>query len=121
MRSGTKNRCPGVPENVKLNEAELNMATQLIENLTREFEPEKYKNEYRDKLMELIRRKAEGDEIVTRPEAQKTNVIDLMQALQASLQQTQAKYVQENRGVTRIKQRIKRRKRKRRLPDDILY
>lgn len=88
---------PGIIENVNVNEAELNMATQLIDSLTHEFVPEKYKNEYREKLMELINKKAEGDEIVAAPEAQKANVIDLMQALQASLQQTQAKYAQETR------------------------
>lgn len=86
---------PGIPENANIIEAELNMATQLIDNLTHEFQPEKYKNEYRGKLMELINRKAEGDEIVTMPEVHKTNVIDLMQALQASLNQTQAKYREE--------------------------
>ncbi|NJD02973.1 MAG: Ku protein [Ruminiclostridium sp.] len=86
---------PGISDNVSVNEAELNMATQLIGNLTHEFEPEKYKNEYRDKLMDLISKKAEGDEIVTMPEIRKTNVIDLMQALQASLKQTQASYRQE--------------------------
>ncbi len=88
---------PGILENVNVNEAELNMATQLIDSLTHEFVPEKYKNEYREKLLELINKKAEGDEIVAAPEAQKANVIDLMQALQASLQQTQAKYAQETR------------------------
>lgn len=86
---------PGLTENVKIAEAELNMATQLIDQLTHEFEPEKYRNEYRDKLMEVINKKAEGDEIVTRPEVRKTNVVDLMQALQASLKQTQTKFVQE--------------------------
>lgn len=88
---------PGLTENVRLAEAELAMATQLIDNLTREFEPQKYTNDYRDKLMELINKKAEGREIVAGPEAPKTNVVDLMQALQASLQQTQTKYVQETK------------------------
>ncbi len=88
---------PGIVENAAINDAELNMATQLIDSLTHEFDPEKYKNEYRDKLLELIRKKAEGDEIVAAPEAQKSNVVDLMQALQASLQQTQAKYKEESK------------------------
>ena len=87
---------PGLAENTKVNDAELNMATQLIDSLTNEFNPGKYQNEYRDKLMELISRKAEGDEIVAMPEVHKTNVIDLMQALQASLQQTQAKYKEDS-------------------------
>lgn len=86
---------PGLPENVQVAEAELNMATQLISQLTREFDPEKYKNEYREKLKEVISRKAEGNEVVAQPEARKTNVVDLMQALQASLEQAQTKYMQE--------------------------
>lgn len=88
---------PGLTENVRLAEAELDMAIQLIGSLTHEFEPEKYRNDYRDKLKEIINRKAEGQEIVAMPEAQKTNVVDLMQALQASLKQTQEKYAQEKK------------------------
>lgn len=106
---------PGLNENVKLTGAELDMATQLIDSLTHEFEPQKYRNEYRDKLLELINKKAEGREIVAGPEAPKTNVIDLMQALQASLQQTQAKYTQENRDKAKDEEADKpgpRRKRK---------
>lgn len=80
---------PGIPEEVKIEERELDMAEQLIENLTAEFKPEKYRDEYREDLLELIRKKAEGQEIVTAPEAPQRNVVDLMAALQASLQQTQ--------------------------------
>jgi DNA end-binding protein Ku len=79
---------PGIPENVTIDEREISMANQLIENLTAEFKPEKYKDEYRESLMELIRKKAEGKEIVTAPEEPQHNVIDLMAALQASLQRT---------------------------------
>lgn len=80
---------PGIPKEMKIDERELNMAVQLIENLTSKFSPEKYKDEYREALLELIRKKAEGEEIVSAPEAPQRNVIDLMQALQASLQQTE--------------------------------
>ncbi|NLW01655.1 MAG: Ku protein [Clostridiaceae bacterium] len=80
---------PGIPEGVKIEERELGMARQLIENLTAEFKPEKYRDEYREDLLELIRKKAEGKEIVTAPEAPQRNVVDLMAALQASLQQAQ--------------------------------
>ena len=58
---------PGIPEGVKIEERELGMARQLIENLTAEFKPEKYRDEYREDLLELIRKKAEGKEIVTAP------------------------------------------------------
>jgi len=80
---------PGIPQDVRIEERELAMAEQLIENLTTEFRPEKYRDEYREELLELIRKKAEGEEIVSAPEAPQRNVVDLMAALQASLQQTQ--------------------------------
>ncbi|MFW5995992.1 MAG: Ku protein [Halanaerobiaceae bacterium] len=65
------------------------MALELIENLTAAFKPEKYRNEYREELMELIRRKIEGREIETPepvPEAEK--VVDLMEKLKASVEST---------------------------------
>lgn len=80
---------PGIPQDVRIEERELAMAEQLIENLTTEFRPEKYRDEYQEELLELIRKKAEGEEIVSAPEAPQRNVVDLMAALQASLQQTQ--------------------------------
>jgi DNA end-binding protein Ku len=65
---------------------ELKMAQQLIESLTSEFEPEKYKDEYREKVLELIERKASGEEIAVQHEApQPAKVPDLMAALEASL------------------------------------
>lgn len=80
---------PGVPENVSTDERELKMAEQLIENLTAEFNPEKYKDEYREALFTMIQQKIEGQEVVSAPEAPKHNVIDLMAALQASLKKTE--------------------------------
>jgi DNA end-binding protein Ku len=62
------------------------MAQQLIESLTSEFEPEKYRDEYREKVLELIERKASGEEIAVQPEAPApAKVPDLMAALEASL------------------------------------
>jgi len=67
-------------------EREVKMAMQLIESLTSGFEPERYRDEYREKVLELIERKAEGHEIAVQPEApQPTKVPDLMAALEASL------------------------------------
>lgn len=80
---------PGVPQNVSPDQRELEMAKQLIENLTAEFDPAKYKDEYREALLEMIEKKAEGEEIVSAPEAPQRNVIDLMAALQASLNKAQ--------------------------------
>lgn len=80
---------PGVPENASIDERELTMAEQLIENLTEEFKPEKYKDDYREALFEMIQKKIEGEKIVSAPEAPQRNVIDLMAALQASLKKSE--------------------------------
>ncbi|MBO8170749.1 MAG: Ku protein [Bacillaceae bacterium] len=83
------NQVPGLPENVDVAENEMKMAVQLIENLAAEFDPEKYKDEYRDNLKELIQKKLEGEEIKQAPEVHKARVVDLMEALQASVEATQ--------------------------------
>jgi DNA end-binding protein Ku len=67
-------------------ERELNMARQLIDSLSTDFEPEKYRDEYRDRVLALIERKAGGEEIAVQPAAEEpTPAPDLMAALEASL------------------------------------
>jgi DNA end-binding protein Ku len=62
------------------------MAQQLIASLSSDFEPSKYHDEYREKVLELIERKADGEEIAIQPEAEEpAKVPDLMAALEASL------------------------------------
>jgi DNA end-binding protein Ku len=74
------------PEALKVSERELAMARQLVESLASDFDPSKYHDEYREKVLQLIERKAEGEEIAVQPEApQPTAVPDLMAALEASL------------------------------------
>jgi DNA end-binding protein Ku len=71
---------------LKASERELAMAQQLIDSLSSDFEPEKYHDEYREKVLELIERKAAGEEIAVQPEAPKPKEVpDLMAALEASL------------------------------------
>jgi DNA end-binding protein Ku len=77
---------PNLPENPAVNDKELTMAKMLIEQLSTPFEPGKYTDDYREKVMNLIQHKVAGEEIKVAPEAPKTNVIDLMAALQASLE-----------------------------------
>ena len=66
---------------------ELDIAKQLIDSLAGEFEPEQYKDTYREEVLSLIERKAEGEEIEVQPEAEEAAapVPDLMSALKASL------------------------------------
>lgn len=80
---------PNIPANANVDKKELTMATQLIENLTTAFEPSKYTDEYRKGLLDLIHKKVEGDETVQPKAAPQKNVIDLMQALQESLKETE--------------------------------
>ncbi len=62
------------------------MAQQLIESLSAEFEPTKYHDEYRERVLDLIERKAAGEEIAVQPEAEEPAAApDLMAALEASL------------------------------------
>ena len=77
---------PGIPENLQITKAELDMAIELIENLTTVFNPEKYVDTYREKLVECINAKVEGKEIVIKKEAEKDNIVSLMEALKKSIQ-----------------------------------
>jgi DNA end-binding protein Ku len=72
---------------VETTDRELDIAKQLIESLAGPFEPEKYRDEYRDEVLSLIERKAAGEEIAVQPAAEEEAepVPDLMAALKASL------------------------------------
>jgi DNA end-binding protein Ku len=73
-------------KDLKTTDRELQMAQQLIDSLSSEFEPTKYHDEYRENVLELIERKAAGEEIAVQPEApEPAKVPDLMAALEASL------------------------------------
>jgi DNA end-binding protein Ku len=73
-------------KDLKVSDREIKMAQQLIDSLSSEFDPSQYRDEYRDKVLELIERKASGEEIAVQPEAPKAEKVpDLMAALEASL------------------------------------
>ena len=71
----------------KVRANELQMAERLIEQLASDdFQPEKYKDEYRERLQEVVQKKIAGEEVrVAEPEKPRAQVIDLMEALKASL------------------------------------
>jgi len=64
---------------------ELKLAEMLVESLAAPFEPEKYRDTFRDNLQALIDAKVKGQEVVTPPAAEPSKVIDIMQALKQSL------------------------------------
>lgn len=76
-----------VPEDVKVTKKELDLATKLIEDMTEEWDPSQYKDEYRLALMERIKKKAEGEglEVEEEEDEEESNVIDIMDLLQKSV------------------------------------
>src|SRR5215218_567054 len=73
-------------DEVKAGKREIAMANDLIDSLATEFDPSKYRDEYRERVLELIEHKAEGHEIaVQEPEEEPAEVPDLMAALEASI------------------------------------
>lgn len=80
---------PNVPAEDKVTDKEIDTAIMLIDQLTTEFKPEKYNDDYRTALLELIEAKRTGKDIVTPVEKEPAaNVTDLMAALQASIDKT---------------------------------
>ncbi|MGC1852236.1 MAG: Ku protein [Solirubrobacterales bacterium] len=72
----------------KVAKKEVEMAEQLIDSLTTEFDPSAYRDEYREQLLALIERKAEGKDVLTAPETEEpkpTAAPDLMAALEESI------------------------------------
>jgi DNA end-binding protein Ku len=82
-----RSQIPNLPDKEKVDRRELDMAKMLIDGLTGNFEPEKYRDEYKARLRKAIEDKIEGKEVEAPPEEKAPNVLDLMDALQASLNQ----------------------------------
>src|SRR6266446_3759812 len=84
-----------VPKKLEVGKREMNMAKSLIGSMTSKWQPEKYKDDYREALMEVIEEKVEagGKEIEEKPRKAPTptKIIDLVSVLQKSLEQTGAK------------------------------
>lgn len=79
----------GVQNEPKLHDNEVQMATSLIVNLSSHFDPSKYTNNYRQALMEIIQAKIAGGQVAQAPEEQTGKIIDLMEALRASITATE--------------------------------
>jgi len=75
-----------------LNDKELKMANALIESMSSDWQPEKYRDEYRDAVMEIIETKAKNKQLPPAPAAapRSTNVVDLVKVLQESINRSQS-------------------------------
>jgi DNA end-binding protein Ku len=88
-----------LPGRNQLNEKEKRVATQLIDSLATDFNPKKYKDTYREALLDLIRKKGKGEEIeIERPEPDEGKVVDLMAALEASVKEARGRRTKSSGG-----------------------
>ena len=74
-----------------INDAELKVAKQLIASMVQDFDPSLYKDEYQFRLKEIIESKIQGKEVVSSTPEREANIIDIMEALQASLKEEKSK------------------------------
>jgi DNA end-binding protein Ku len=96
----------------KLAKREVEMARQLIDSLSSDFDPDKYRDEYREELVALIERKARGEEIVeaVSEEPKPTKAPDLMAALEESLAAVKGEPLAAGAKPARAKRRASRAK-----------
>ena len=103
---------PGLEElsEIEVSEAEMAMAGQLIESLAGDFEPNEYRDSYREQVLDLLEQKASGEirSIEAAPAAEEAAVLDLLAALEASV--SAAKEARKKSPKTAKKSRAKRKK-----------
>lgn len=96
-----------VPKKMEVGKREMSMAKSLIDTMSSKWNPEKYKDDYREALMEVIEEKVEagGKEIEAKPKKapKPTKVIDLVSVLQRSLEETEVK--KKTKAKSRAKQK----------------
>ena len=75
----------GKTDGVSVKPEEIKLAKQLVESLVADFEPQKYQDEYQERMKALLDAKLKGQEVTTAPQPQLAPVIDMMEALKKSL------------------------------------
>ncbi len=101
-------------EEVELRPQEIRMARSLIDSLTDDFQPEEFHDAYRAALEEVITKKVQGEEITFVEEAEPSKVVDLMEALRASVEAAKSSKPAEDRAApaSRSKSRASSRRKK---------
>jgi DNA end-binding protein Ku len=99
-------------EEVELRPQEIKMARSLIDSLTDDFEPKDFHDEYRAALEDLISKKVQGEEVTYAEPTEPSRVVDLMDALRASVEAAQASKPASDRGGSRAKSRSSTRHKK---------
>jgi DNA end-binding protein Ku len=85
----------------KVRDNEIDMAKALIDNLTEPWNPQQFTDEYREALMEVVEKKAAGEEIEAPPEAAPARVVDLMEALKASVEAAKGRTPSSSGGAAK--------------------
>jgi DNA end-binding protein Ku len=96
---------------VEVRDQEVKMARQLIQQLSDEFKPDEFEDEYRVRLQELAEQKVEGQEVTVaqEPEAEPAPVVDIMEALKASVSEAKKRKSETESKSTAKKKTTKRR------------
>ena len=94
-------------QTVKINDKEVKMATSLIENLSDEFKPERYTDDYKAAFQQLLERKLKGQPVTGPAPAPAAPVMDLMAALKASVEATRRGKAAQPAGAAASKSRVK--------------
>jgi len=90
-------------KDVSIRPQEVQMAKSLIDNLTSDFKPQEFKDEYRAALLGIVEKKAAGEKIEAIAEPEPTKVVDLMEALKASVEATKRKAAAPKKSTARAK------------------
>jgi DNA end-binding protein Ku len=100
-----------VPEDVRVSPAELKMAENLVGMMATAFEPEEYKDEYKQAVMKLVEAKVQKKEVIEAPEPEaETTVVDLMSALKASVERAKKGEAKTKRASSASSSRTARKK-----------
>jgi DNA end-binding protein Ku len=109
LRNQAELRLPGAAGQYKISDRELHMAQTLVEAMAEAWRPEQYHDEYRDKLMAWIEEKAETGAVAPMPEVEEPaaagKVVDMMDLLRRSVEQTRAKQEAEEAEHARGRRR----------------
>jgi DNA end-binding protein Ku len=98
-------------DEVQTTDRELEIAQQLVDSLAEPFEPERYRDTYREQVLDLIERKAAGEEIAVQPAAEEAAPVpDLMSALKASLDAVRERTGDGGGGAAKAKRAPARRR-----------
>jgi len=88
------------PKNLQMKPQEIKLAEQLIETLSEDFNPAQYHDTFQQRLRDLVVAKQKGKTLTEQPAPQKAQVIDMMEALKKSLQETQRSGASKRRRVS---------------------